>query len=312
MRTVVTGAGGFIGSRLAARLLDEGHEVVGIDRLSDSYDPERKRAALRALEERPGFRALTGDLNELDLREVLAGADTVFHLAAQPGVRASWGSEFGIYLADNVHATQRLLEALSALGGGRLVFASSSSVYGDAKSYPTAETATPSPISPYGVTKLAAEHLCRMYARAGVETVILRYFTIFGPGQRPDMAFARFIDAALEGRELEILGDGRQVRDFTYVDDAVAATIAAGEHGRPGEVYNVAGGTQASVLDVIEVLEELLNTPVKRRHLPAAAGDVQRTSADSSKARSELGFAPRVGLAEGLREQLAAHRAAIG
>lgn len=307
MRAVVTGAGGFIGSRLAARLLDDGHEVLGIDRLSDYYEPQRKRAALERLAERPGFRFLIGDLNELDLNAAFAGADTVFHLAAQPGVRSSWGREFGIYLADNVHATQRILDALSAARGPRLVFASSSSVYGDAERYPTDETAPPQPISPYGLTKLAAEHLCRMYARSGVETVVLRYFTIFGPGQRPDMAFCRFIDAALGGREVEVLGDGRQVRDFTYVDDAVAATIAAGERGVAGETYNVAGGTQASVLDVLAALEELVGAPVKRRHLPAAAGDVKRTSADSAKARRELGFNPQVNLFDGLRRQLAAH-----
>src|SRR5690606_26213399 len=170
-----------------------------------------------ALESRTGFSALVGNLCDLDLGPALDGADTVFHLAAQPGVRTSWGSEFGVYLDDNVRATQRLLEALSARGGGRLVFASSSSVYGDAERYPTDESTPLRPISPYGLTKVAAEDLCRVYARSGVETVTLRYFTIFGPGQRPDMAFARFIDAALSGRELAILGDGRQIRDFTYV-----------------------------------------------------------------------------------------------
>ena len=312
MRTLVTGAAGFIGSRLAERLLDEGHMVRGIDRFSDFYEPARKRANAERLSAREGFELVDGDICEIALGEALDGTEVVFHLAAQPGVRTSWGAEFDLYLRDNVLATQRLLEAARQGGVERVVFASSSSIYGDAESYPTSEDATPQPISPYGVTKLAGEHLCRLYGRQfGLSTVALRYFTIFGPGQRPDMAFARFIDAGLEGRPLEVFGDGRQERDFTYVDDAVAATVAAGERGTSGEVYNVAGGARASVLDVIEVLGSAFGRGLEVRHEGAAPGDVRQTGADTSKARRDLGFEPRVPLEAGLQLQVDARAAGV-
>jgi len=310
MRTVVTGAAGFIGSRLAERLLENGHAVLGIDRFSDFYDPERKRRSTERLASHEGFELAEGDLCEMALDDALGGVDVVFHLAAQPGVRTSWGSEFDIYLRDNVLATQRLLEAARQSGAGRVVFASSSSVYGDAEHYPTQEEATPRPISPYGVSKLAGEHLCRLYGRRfDLPVVALRYFTIFGPGQRPDMAFARFIDAALDGRPLEVFGDGQQRRDFTYVDDAVTATIAAGELGIPGEVYNLAGGSSASVLDVIAALEAALGRDLEVSHAPAAPGDVRQTGADTSKARRDLGFDPQFPLERGLRLQVEARAA---
>jgi UDP-glucuronate 4-epimerase len=242
---------------------------------------------------------------ELDLAGLLADADVVFHLAAQPGVRRSWGREFEIYLNDNLLATQRLLEAAKEARLRRFVFASSSSIYGDAESFPTPESAIPRPVSPYGVTKLACEHLCDLYFRRfEVPTVSLRYFTVYGPRQRPDMAFNRFIAAALEGRELEVFGDGHQSRDFTFVDDAVRATVAAATDGVPGEVYNVAGGSQATVLEIAAVLGDLLDRQVAVTHRPPVPGDARRTGADIAKAGRDLGYAPRVGLRDGLQRQL--------
>jgi UDP-glucuronate 4-epimerase len=310
MRAALTGTAGFIGSRLAELLLDAGHSVCGIDRLSDYYDPALKRGNLEQLSGREAFEPIAGDLNEIDLERTFDGVEVVFHLAAQPGVRASWGAEFDVYLRDNVLATQRVLEAARDAGVGRVVFTSSSSVYGEAERYPTSEGDPPRPISPYGVSKLTAEHLCRLYLRQfGVPTVTLRYFTIFGPGQRPDMAFSRFIDAALEDRPLTVLGDGLQSRDFTYVDDAVTATIAAATRGEPGEAYNVAGGAQTTVLDVIGHLKRLVGRSLEVRHQGAAAGDVRRTGADTAKARADLNYEPKTSLEQGLRLQLEARRA---
>lgn len=307
-RALVTGGAGFIGSHLAAGLLEDGHEAIVVDRLSDYYPPALKRRNLEAIAAAGELRFVEADLNNLDLDELLGGVDVVFHLAGQPGVRDSWGEEFAIYVADNVSATQRLLEACRRHGRlERFVYASSSSVYGDAASFPTAESALPAPVSPYGVSKLAGEHLARLYRRVyGVPAVALRYFTIYGPRQRPDMAFARFIEAARAGAPIEVYGDGRQAREFTYVADCVAATRAAAERGEPGAVYNVAGGSETTVLEVLDTLAELLGRPVERRHLPAVPGDARRTGADTSLAARELGYAPRTGLAEGLRRQLEA------
>jgi nucleoside-diphosphate-sugar epimerase len=305
MRAVVTGAAGFIGSHLSERLVADGVDVLGIDAFTDYYDPAVKRQNVAGLLGADGFELLDGDLNELALPEILDGADLLFHLAGQPGVRASWGSEFEIYAQQNVLATQRLLEAAREVDLDRVVIASSSSIYGDAASYPTGEDALPGPVSPYGVTKLASEHLGRLYWKAfDVPVVALRYFTIFGPRQRPDMAFTRFVDAALGDRPITIYGDGEQVRDFTYVADCVAATVAASRRGEPGAVYNIAGGTEATVLDVIAILEGLLGRPVARQYEPAIPGDARKTGADTSRARAALGYEPSVTLAEGIRRQL--------
>ncbi len=311
MRALVTGAAGFIGSHLCERLLGRGEEVRAVDSFSDYYDPKRKRSNVAPLLGSAGFELIEGDLAGLDLDSLLDGVDVVFHLAGQPGVRASWGEEFSIYLDENVLVTQRLLEAACEHRPKRFVFASSSSIYGDAEQFPTRESDTPRPISPYGVTKLAAENLCRLYWTAfEVPTVALRYFTIFGPRQRPDMAFSRFIDAALNGRPIPVFGDGLQSRDFTYVDDAVAATISAASSGEPGAVYNVAGGTQATVLDVIEVLARLLGVPPEVERQPPMPGDARKTGADTARARRDLGYRPGVSLEEGLSRELDWVRAA--
>jgi UDP-glucuronate 4-epimerase len=309
MRILVTGAAGFIGSQLAERLVAEGNDVTGIDSMSDYYDPERKAGNLASLRESDSFEFLEASINDADLGSLMEGVEVVFHLAGQPGVRASWGDEFSIYMEDNIHATQRLLEAAKGAGLKRFVHASSSSVYGDAEHFPTGEEELPRPVSPYGVTKLAAEHLGRLYWKAfEVPTVALRYFTIFGPRQRPDMAFSRFVDAALNDGTVEIYGDGEQVRDFTYVDDCVAATIAAASSGVPGGVYNIAGGTQATVLDVLEILGRLVGHEIKREHQEAMAGDARRTGADTSLAKRDLGYAPQTSLETGIEKQLDAQR----
>ncbi len=305
MKVLLTGAAGFIGSHLAERLLAEGNQVTGVDAFTDYYDPSRKRDNVSAIDD-AAFELVEGDLNELDLESLVGGVDAVFHLAGQPGVRASWGKSFEIYADQNVLATQRLLEACKAASVGRVVYASSSSIYGDAERFPTSEEDLPAPISPYGVTKLAGEHLCRLYFKAyGLETVSLRYFTIYGPRQRPDMAFCRFIDAALSGSTITVFGDGEQVRDFTYVADVVSATVAAATAGQPGSVYNVAGGTQTSVREVIEAIGELTGRPIAVENLDPIAGDARRTGADTSRARRDLGYAPSVDLREGLARQIA-------
>ena len=294
MRYVVTGAAGFIGSYLAEALLDAGHEVVAVDCFTDYYDPARKEENAARL-----------DVTRLDLAEdalSFAGADGIFHLAGQPGVR-SFGAVFDDYLRRNVLATQRVLEAATA-AGARVVLASSSSVYGDAETYPTSEDVQPRPISPYGITKLAAEQLGRAYATSfGLDVVVLRYFTVYGPRQRPDMALARVVEALAAGRPFDLYGDGSQSRSFTFVGDAVAATTAAMEAAAPGALYNVGGGEEATLREAIETLERIAGRRLDLRAGPPAAGDVRRTSADVSRIRADLGWEPRVGLEEGLQEQ---------
>lgn len=305
MRILLTGAAGFIGSHLAEELLNRGHQVVGVDSLTPYYEPLRKRANLRRALEHEGFSFVEGDLNELDLVELLDGVDVVQHLAGQPGVRVSWGREFSVYLEQNVLSTQRLLEAAKQTSPQRFVLASSSSVYGAAERYPTAESDPPHPVSPYGLTKLAAEQLCRLYGEQfGVNCVMLRYFTVFGPRQRPDMAFSRFIDSLRHERPVPIYGDGGQSRDFTYVQDVVAASVAAGEMGVPGRTYNVAGGCRATVLEVVQTLGRLLEVTPQLEHRPLIPGDPRMTGADTTLARADLGLAPAVGLEEGLFRQV--------
>ena len=306
MHALVTGAAGFVGSHLTKRLCDEGFEVTGVDSFTDYYDVALKRANAESTV-RAGVKFIEGDLNVIDLDGILDGVDVIFHLAGQPGVRASWGTEFSTYTHCNIDATQRLLEASRGKRTlRRLVYASSSSVYGDAERYPTSEHDRPQPISPYGVTKLAAEHLCTLYATSfDVPTVSLRYFTVYGPGQRPDMAFTRFAKAAVQGDEITIFGSGEQVRDFTYVDDVVEANLlAATRDVSPGTVLNVAGGSHTSVNEVLQVFEELAGSKLKIRHVKDVAGDVRRTGGDTAAIRSVLGWRPTVILRDGIARQL--------
>lgn len=313
MHALVTGAAGFIGSRLARRLREDNHRVTGLDSFTDYYDVALKKANAEVVA-RSGASFIDGDLNSVDLGSVLSDIDVIFHLAGQPGVRASWGAEFPVYTRSNIDATQRLLEACRGRQSlKRFIYASSSSVYGNAECYPTSEDVRPQPVSPYGVTKLAAEHLCCLYAsNFGVPTVSLRYFTVYGPGQRPDMAFTRFMTAAIQGRELTIYGSGEQVRDFTYVDDVIDANLlAATSDVRPGVVLNVAGGSHTTVNQVLAIIEELTGSTLARRHNDGVAGDVWQTGGDTTAIRSVLGWEPSISLRDGLARQLEWARSAI-
>ena len=304
-RVLVTGCAGFLGSHLSERLVASGDEVLGVDCFTDYYPREQKDANLERLRDRHGFTLRELDLGSGPLDDLVEGIDTVFHLAAQPGVRGSFGMSFERYVHDNILATQRLLEASAQVGVRTFVYASSSSVYGDSLSYPTAEETERAPISPYGLTKLASEELARVYGRLeGMRTVGLRYFTAYGPRQRPDMAFAKFLRAALARVPVRVLGDGLQVRDFTFVDDVVEGTIAAARRGAPGAVYNVGGGTQVRLLDALMKMEELLGMSIEVDHLPNARGDVRRTCSDPRRAARDLDFTPRVSLEEGLARQV--------
>ncbi|OLC19896.1 MAG: UDP-glucose 4-epimerase [Chloroflexi bacterium 13_1_40CM_66_19] len=303
-RVVVTGAAGFIGSHLCERLLADEHEVIGIDSFSDYYERGRKEQNLETLRRDGRFTLEELDLVAADLSKPLRGAKVVFHLAGQPGVRPSWGGHFDRYVQDNIVATQRLLEALREVAVERLVFASSSSVYGDAEMFPTKETALPRPVSPYGMTKLAAEHLTFVYLRNfGIPATSLRYFTVYGPRQRPDMAFVRFMDALVEGHEIEIYGDGEQTREFTFVSDAVDGTVKAASADVVGQIVNLGGGSRVTINRVLATLEDISRLEARRKFLPAAPGDPRHTGASINVARERLGWEPRVALREGLAKQ---------
>ncbi len=311
MRTVVTGAAGFVGSHLCGRLLEQGNDVVGIDAMTDFYDVTRKEANAAALAAWDSFAFHRVDLLDAPLRHLLDGAEVVFHLAGQPGVRPSWGPEFAEYVKRNILATQRLLETLRDAPVRKIVYSSSSSVYGDAESYPTAETIRPRPTSPYGVTKLAAEHLCELYrANFGTPTASLRLFTVYGPGQRPDMAFSRLIGAGLRETPFTLFGDGRQTRDFTYVSDVVEALCAAALSAWTG-VANIGGGSQTSMAEVIRIVGPLMGRAVETVRLPAQPGDVRDTAADTALARHAFGYAPAVPLAEGIARMVEAEIALL-
>jgi nucleoside-diphosphate-sugar epimerase len=306
MRAVVTGAAGFVGSHLCTHLLKQGNEVVGIDAMTDFYDVTHKEANLAPLTAWDSFAFNRADLLEAPLRQLLDGAEVVFHLAGQPGVRPSWGPEFAVYVRRNILATQRLLETSRDMPVRKIVYSSSSSVYGDAESYPTTETMRPRPVSPYGVTKLAAEHLCELYrANFGTPTASLRLFTVYGPGQRPDMAFSRLIGAALRGAPFPLFGDGRQTRDFTYVGDVVEALCAAALSSWTG-IANIGGGSRTSMAEVVRLAGELVGRAVEIVRQPAQPGDVRDTAADTSLARHAFGYEPTVPLAEGLARTVAA------
>jgi len=292
MRLAVTGAAGFIGSHLAERLLADGHEVVGFDAFTDYYDPALKLEYARGI-----------DVRRVDLAEDaidFEGFDGVFHLAARPGVR-SFGDVFPVYLRDNVLATQRVLEA-AVRDGVRIVFASSSSVYGAAERYPTPEDTPTRPLSPYGITKLACEQLVEAYRREfGLDAVVLRYFNAFGPRQRPDMAFTRIALALARGRPFELYGDGTQTRGWTYVSDVVDATVRAMERGEG--LYNVGGAIEASMNETIALFERAAGSSLDVRRHPPVPGDQSRTNADTTRIRAELGWEPFVTLAEGIAAQ---------
>ena len=307
MHCLVTGVAGFIGSHLAEQLISDGHDVLGIDAFTDYYPRSHKEANLAMLRTAPRFRFLEGDLNTLDLTAALADCEWVFHQAAQAGVVTSWSQRFDTYTACNINATQRLLEAsIRAPRLRRLVYASSSSVYGNVPTLPVTEETLTRPVSPYGVTKLAAEHLCNVYFQAyQVPTVSLRYFSVYGPRQRPDMAFHRFGKALVEGSELQIFGDGEQTRDFTYVSDIVAANLCAAEApDAPGKVFNIAGGSRVTVREVLNLLEQLSGRTARICFNAAQPGDVRDTLADTSYARDVLRYAPRVSLSKGLAAEL--------
>jgi nucleoside-diphosphate-sugar epimerase len=304
MNALVTGAAGFIGSHLTGLLLDRGAQVTGLDCFTDYYARSIKEANLGHNRHRDGFRFVEARIQDADLPAMLDGMTHVFHLAAQAGVRKSWGQHFRTYTENNVEASQQLLEACVGLPLRRFVYASSSSIYGDHTSIPMREDARPQPVSPYGVTKLAAEQLCYLYhVNHGVPATSLRYFTVYGPRQRPDMGFHRFIRAALAGDPISLFGDGEQTRDFTFVADAVAATAAAGDRGVPGRAYNIGGGSRVSINQVLEMIGRVAGRPLTVRREPAQKGDMRDTFADTGLARADLGFAPAVSLEEGIEAE---------
>lgn len=302
---LVTGCAGFIGSHLAESLLADGVSVVGVDCFNANYGRREKLRNLDKARDWDAFDFVPVDLSRGDLTDLVADCDSVFHLAAEPGVRDSWGTRFEAYVRNNILATQVLLDTLRQTPDKRLVYASSSSVYGDAERLPTPETALPQPLSPYGTTKLAAEHLCHLYhANFGVEVVSLRYFSVYGPRQRPDMAFSRFCQAALLSETINIYGDGNQTRDFTYVGDVVAATRAAAEiAGANGQILNIGGGSRSSVNEALALVGELAGRELDVRHHPHSAGDARDTGADTSRAQQVLGYAPVTTLAQGIERE---------
>jgi nucleoside-diphosphate-sugar epimerase len=304
-RVLVTGCAGFLGSHLCERLLSKRREVIGVDCFTPYYARATKERNVARLREEREFHLLELDLAADPLDGLLEGVDSVFHLAAQAGVRGSFGESFAGYVRDNVLATQRLLEQAARTTPRAFVYASSSSVYGDVALHPTAEIAERRPVSPYGMTKVSTEELAGVYMRCfGVPAVGLRYFTAYGPRQRPDMAFSRFFRRVLAGRPVPVNGDGRQVRDFTFVADVVEGTIAASERGRPGAVYNIGGGAPVRLLDAIRLMAEVSGLRVEIEPRPSAIGEAHRTGCDGELARRELGFQPRTGLREGLTAQL--------
>jgi UDP-glucose 4-epimerase len=304
--SLVTGAAGFIGSHMVEALLKRGKTVIGVDEFNSYYDPALKQKNIDAFEKNPQFQLIVGDIQFLDWSSLLADVDVVYHQAAQAGVRASWGKSFRHYTERNINATQILLEAAKdAPQLKRFVYASSSSVYGNAETFPTPESICPQPVSPYGITKLAGEQLCSLYHQNfGVPCTSLRYFTVYGPRQRPDMAFHKFFKLILEDKAISIYGDGQQTRDFTFVSDCVAANLAVAEVPEAvGQVFNIGGGSRVVLTEIIDTMEKIVGHSIRRNFVEAARGDARHTSADVSKAREILGYQPEVSLVEGLRRE---------
>lgn len=304
MNCLVTGAAGFIGSHLCRRLLKEEFQVLGVDSFSDFYPRWIKEKNIESLTKEKNFKFIEKDLNDLDLKSILNDIEYIFHLAAQAGVRASWGENFSVYSQNNIEATQKLLEASRNSFLNKFIYASSSSVYGFCPELPMVETSPLYPFSPYGVTKLAAEHLCLLYFKNyGIPTLSLRFFTVYGPGQRPDMAFHVFFKSIADNKEISIFGDGNQTRDFTYIDDIVEATYASMEKGKEGEIYNIGGGTRTKLEDTFPILEEICGKKIKVKNQDKQKGDVPHTFASIEKAGQDLDYSPQTRLLDGLKEE---------
>jgi nucleoside-diphosphate-sugar epimerase len=304
MRSVITGVAGFIGSHLAEKLLALGHEVVGVDKFLDNYARRFKDSNLSQFANHPSFSFINNDLTGIELSRLLTGTDYVFHLAAQPGVRSSWGEEFSQYSHNNILATQLLLEACKRVKVTKLVYASSSSVYGDTDDLPMREDGGTRPVSPYGVSKLAAEHLCYLYWKAyGTPTVSLRFFTVYGPRQRPDMFFHIFMRRLFLGEEIPLYDDGEQSRDFTYCADIVDGLVAAACYPGSGDIFNLGGGSQTTLLRAIQLVEKISGRKAKLTKFERQRGDVRHTRASLEQAKEKLGYRPSVPLEEGLSRQ---------
>jgi len=298
---LVTGAAGFIGSHLCNRFLQDGAHVCGIDSFTDFYPKWIKDRNLGPLLPQRNFEFIPEDILRLNLKKILERMDVIFHLAAQPGVRASWGENFSIYTKNNIEATQRLLEAANSVPIKKFIYASSSSVYGLCPQLPMEETSVLIPFSPYGVTKLAAENLCFLYYKNyGVPCVSLRFFTVYGPGQRPDMAFHKFFKSIAQDKEITVYGDGQQTRDFTYIDDIIEAIVSSIESGKAGEAYNVGGGTRRKLVDLISILERICQKKINMKYQEDQKGDVRHTYADITKAKKDLNYGPQTSLEDGL------------
>ncbi|MEM7593479.1 MAG: NAD-dependent epimerase/dehydratase family protein [Cyanobacteria bacterium P01_A01_bin.83] len=303
---IITGVAGFVGSHLAEAVLDQGIEVIGIDQFNDYYDPFLKQKNIANLDRFSNFKLIKADIEELDWQQLLQSVEVVYHQAAQAGVRASWGTGFFNYTAKNINATQVILEAAKeATSLKRIVYASSSSIYGNAATMPTPETLCPQPVSPYGITKLAGELLCWLYQQNfGVPVTALRYFTVYGPRHRPDMAFHKFFKAVIDGDAISIYGDGQQTRDYTYVSDIVAANLAAAKVPEAiGEAFNIGGGSRVTLMELLGIMEEVIGQSIRKNYVEKAKGDARHTSADITKAQKILGYSPQVSLAEGLTKE---------
>jgi len=304
LKTLVTGAAGFIGSHLCEYLIEQGCRVLGIDCFMDNYPRAIKEANISNLRSHQNFEFVEGSLLEVDITGLLDRVNLVFHQSALAGVRTSWGKNFKVYTDNNILGTQTLLEACKEQRVEKFIFASSSSVYGETRDLPMRESSLPFPVSPYGVSKLAAEHLCLLYHKNfGIPIVALRYFTVYGPRQRPDMAFHRFLRWALEDKPIEVYGDGKQSRDFTHVNDIVAANWLAVEKAQAGEVYNVGGGSRVTLNQVVEIMKELVGREIEVRYMETQKGDVRHTYADMTKAKERLGYQPGVSIQDGLRTE---------